>query len=155
REMYRYRAVLTNIVSEDLRIRYQRSLLGFLWTLLNPILMLGTLSLVFTRLFNFENSGSYALYQFSRMVPWGMFYSTIFEGSTCIIVNESLIRKIYVPKLVFPLSRLLLNATMLVLSMGALFLLMVPLGARFTPSMLLLPVVMALFAAFTLGITLI
>ena len=155
RELYRFRAVMTNIVSQDLRIRYQRSLLGFFWSLLNPILMMATLALVFTQLFNFKNSANYALYLFSGMVPWGLLSSTIFEASTCIIVNEGLIRKIYVPKLIFPVSRLLLNATMLVLSMGALFLLMVPLGARFSPSLVLVPVAVVLFSAFTLGIGLI
>lgn len=156
RELYRFRAVVKNLVAQDLRIRYQRSLLGFLWTLLNPILMMLTLSLVFTHLFKFGGGGtSYALYLFSGLVPWSLLAGTVIESSTCIISNEGLIRKIYVPKLIFPISRLLLNATMLTLSMTALFLLMVPLGARFTPSLVLIPVAIILFATFVLGLGLI
>jgi ABC-type polysaccharide/polyol phosphate export permease len=156
RELYRYRAVLTNLVAQDLRVRYQRSLLGFLWTLLNPILMMAVMSVVFSQLFKFEKGGAdYALYLFSGMVPWSLLSTTVVEGSTCIITNEYLIRKIYIPKLVFPLSRLLLNATMLVLSMAALFLLMVPLGARLTPSLLLVPVGILLFSGFVMGLSLI
>jgi ABC-type polysaccharide/polyol phosphate export permease len=156
KELYRYRAVLTNLVSQDLRIRYQRSLLGFLWTLLNPILMMITLSVVFKHIFQFRGGeGNYALYLFSGMVPWGLLAGTLTESSTCVITNEGLIRKIYVPKLVFPISRLLLNATMLTLSMTALFLLMVPLGARFTPSLLMIPLTIVLYSGFALGLGLI
>ena len=155
-ELYGFRAVLKNLVAQDLRIRYQRSLLGFLWTLLNPILMMITLSLVFTHLFHFSKGGKdYALYLFAGMVPWGLLIGTLTESSTCIIANEGLIRKIYVPKLIFPLSRLMLNATMLTLSMTALFLFMVPLGARFTPSLLMLPFTIMVYAAFALGLGLI
>jgi ABC-type polysaccharide/polyol phosphate export permease len=156
RELYRYRAVLTNLVAQDLRVRYQRSLLGFLWTLLNPILMMAVMSVVFSNLFRFEKGGAdYALYLFSGMLPWSLLSTTVVEGSTCIITNEYLIRKIYIPKMVFPLSRLLLNATMLVLSMAALFLLMMPLGARLTPSLLLVPVAILLFSGFVMGLSLI
>ncbi len=118
--------------------------------------MMLTLSLVFTHLFKFGGGGtSYALYLFSGLVPWSLLAGTVIESSTCIISNEGLIRKIYVPKLIFPISRLLLNATMLTLSMTALFLLMVPLGARFTPSLVLIPVAIILFATFVLGLGLI
>lgn len=155
-ELYRFRAVLKNLVAQDLRTRYQRSLLGFLWTLLNPILMMVTLSLVFTHLFKFGKGGTdYALYLFSGMVPWGLLVGTVTESSTCIISNEGLIRKIYIPKMIFPLSRLALNTTMLTLSMTALFLLMVPLGARITPSLLMVPIAIVLYAVFTLGLGLI
>ena len=69
----------------------------------------------------------------------------------CIIENEGLIRKIYLPKLIFPLARVLINLTTFVLSMVALFVLLEPLGARFSLPMLFLPVVIALFSAFALG----
>lgn len=156
KELYRYRAVLKNLVAQDLRTRYQRSLLGFLWTLLSPILMMITMSLVFTHLFRFSKGGpDYALYLFSGMVPWSLLSGVIHDSSVCIISNEGLIRKIYMPKLIFPLSRLLLNATMLTLSMTALFLLMVPLGARLTPSLIAIPLTIGLYATFALGLGLI
>lgn len=156
RELYRYRAVLTNLVAQDLRVRYQRSLLGFMWTLLNPILMMAVMSVVFSTIFQFKKGGvDYALYLFSGMVPWTLLNMTVTESSTCIISNEYLIRKIYIPKLIFPLSRLMLNATMQALSMVALFLLMVPMGARFTPSLVLVPVGLLLFAGFVMGLSLI
>ncbi len=154
-DLYRYWPVIQNLVSQDLRVRYQRSLLGFFWTLLNPILMMATLSVVFSNLIRAHGAENYALYLFSGMVPWALLASTVNDASICVIANEVLIRKIYVPKLVFPVSRLLLNLTMLVLSMTALFVMMIPLGASFHLSLLLLPVVLILYATFVLGLSLI
>ena len=69
--------------------------------------------------------------------------------------NEGLIRKIYLPKLVFPLARVLISLVTFVLSLGALFLLLWPLGARLHPAMVLLPLVILLLAMFSLGLGLI
>src|SRR5947209_6304464 len=106
RELTRFWPVIQNMVSQDLRIRYHRSMLGFLWTLINPILMMATLTLVFSQLF--ERGGDwrqYAIYLFAGQVPWSLFAGSLTECSQCIIANEGLIRKIYLPKLIFPLAK--------------------------------------------------
>jgi len=150
RELARFLPVIQNLVVQELRVRYQRSFLGFLWTLLNPLLMMATLSWVFSYLFRtIEN---YTLFLFAGMVPWGFLSVSLNECALCIIVNEGLIRKIYVPKLVFPISRILINLVTLTLSLGALFLLLWPLGARLSWPVLLLPLVILLLAVFTLGL---
>ncbi len=77
------------------------------------------------------------------------------ECALCIIANEALIRKIYVPKLVFPLSRVLINLVTLGLSLVSLFVLLWPLGAKLSAPMILLPPALILLAAFTLGLSLI
>jgi ABC-type polysaccharide/polyol phosphate export permease len=153
RQLARFWPVVQNMVVQELRVRYQRSVLGFLWTLLNPILMMAILTLVFSQLFRAREH--YTLYLFAGMVPWGFLNGSLNDCAFCIISNEGLIRKIYLPKMVFPLSRVLINLTTFVLSMAALFLLLEPLGARLTPPMLLLPAVIALFSAFVLGLGLI
>jgi ABC-type polysaccharide/polyol phosphate export permease len=150
-QLARFWPVLQNMVVQDLRVRYQRSMLGFFWTLLNPILMMVTLTVVFSKLMATEWD-QYVLYLFAGMLPWGLLSGSLNDCAFSIIGNEGLIRKIYLPKLVFPLSRLLLNLTTFVLSLGALFVLLVPLGARFSLPMLLLPVAIALLAVFTLGL---
>jgi ABC-type polysaccharide/polyol phosphate export permease len=154
RELVRFWPVVQNMVVQELRVRYQRSVLGFFWTLLNPILMMTTLALVFSTVFAIPTSG-YAIYLFAGMVPWTFFQSSLGDCAFSIIGNEGLIRKIYLPKLIFPLTRVLINLTTLVLSMGALFFILTPLGAHFSRPMLLLPVALLLFAAFTLGLGLI
>lgn len=154
RELLRFAPVIQNMVVQELRVRYQRSVLGFVWTLLNPIMMMITQTLVFSQLLN-RGARDYAVYLFAGMVPWGLLSGTLNESAFCIILNEGLIRKVYVPKLVFPLVRLFVNLTTVTLSLTAMFLMLVPLGARFSPAMLALPVVLVLFAAFTLGLGLI
>ena len=154
RQLIRFWPVIQNMVVQELRVRYQRSMLGFLWSLLNPILMMATLTLVFSQVLEIKRE-HFALYLFAGMVPWGFLNSSLSDCAYCIIFNEGLIRKIYLPKLVFPLARVLINLTTFVLSMAALFLLLEPLGARFSLPMLLLPVVIVLFSAFVFGLGLI
>jgi ABC-type polysaccharide/polyol phosphate export permease len=154
RQIVRFWPVIQNMVVQELRVRYQRSMLGFLWTLLNPILMMATLTLVFSQLFGITRQ-RYAVYLFAGMVPWSFLNVSLLDCAYCIIINEGLIRKIYLPKLIFPLTRVLINLTTLVLSMVALFLLLKPLGARFSLPLMALPGVIVLFSAFTLGLGLI
>lgn len=151
-ELIRYWPVIHNMVSQDLRVRYQRSFMGFLWTLINPLLMMAILSVVFSNLFPMR--GNYSLYLLAGMVPWGLLSGGVTEASSCILTSEGLIRKIYIPKMVFPLVRVLLNLVTTTLSLGALFILLIPLGARPSWPMLLLPVAMGLLFFFTLGMAL-
>jgi ABC-type polysaccharide/polyol phosphate export permease len=152
-QLVRFWPVIQNMVVGELRVRYQRSILGFVWTLLNPLLMMVILSWVFSGL-NREID-NYSLFLFAGMVPWSFFSICLNDCTVCIIQNESLIRKIYLPKLAFPIARMLIGLTTFVLSLGALFLLLWPLGARFHASMLLLPVAIVLLAMFSLGLGLI
>jgi ABC-type polysaccharide/polyol phosphate export permease len=150
REIARFWPVIQNMVAQELRVRYQRSILGFFWTLLNPLLMMATLSWVFSYLMkDFEN---YPLFLFAGMVPWSFLSGSLNDCASCIIVNEGLIRKIYMPKLVFPIARVLTNLLTLVLSLAAMYLLLLPMGARLTPSIVCLPIVIGVFAVFALGL---
>jgi ABC-type polysaccharide/polyol phosphate export permease len=153
REIVHFWPVIKNMVVGELRVRYQRSMLGFVWTLLNPLLMMVILSWVFSSLN--KDTPNYPLFLFAGMVPWSFLSICLNECATCVIVNEALIRKIYLPKLVFPLARVLIALVTFVLSLAALFLLLWPLGARLNPVMVLLPVVIVLLAMFSLGLGLI
>lgn len=150
-EVARFRAVLENMVTQELRVRYQRSVLGFFWTLLNPILMMATLTVVFSQLLG-RAPREYAIYLFAGMLPWSLLSLSLNECAFCFINNEGLIRKIYLPKLIFPLVRVMINFATFALSVVALFMLLLPLGASFSLPMLMLPVIALLFAAFTLGL---
>jgi ABC-type polysaccharide/polyol phosphate export permease len=153
RQLVRFWPVIQNMVVQELRVRYQRSILGFFWTLLNPLLMLATLVFVFAHLF--KTVGNYPVFLLAGMVPWNFLSGSLYDGAVCIIINEGLIRKIYVPKLVFPLARVLINLVTFVFSLGAMFLLLWPLGARPSLAMLFLPVAIGLFSVFALGLSLI
>jgi ABC-2 type transport system permease protein/lipopolysaccharide transport system permease protein len=149
-QLARYWPVIQNLVTQELRVRYQRSVLGFFWTLLNPLLMMTTLSLFFSALS--PEVEHYAVFLFAGMVPWSFLSGSVNECALCIIQNEALIRKIYLPKLVFPVSRLLINLITMVLSLAAMFLLLWPLGARPSFPMLALPAALFLFMTFSAGL---
>src|SRR3954453_14254071 len=83
RDLVRFWPVIQNMVVQELRVRYQRSVLGFFWTLLNPILMMATLTLVFSQLLG-ENPRKYAIVLFSGMVPWGLLSTALSECAFCI-----------------------------------------------------------------------
>jgi ABC-type polysaccharide/polyol phosphate export permease len=151
-ELWRFWPVIQNMAVQELRVRYQRSVLGFFWTLLHPILMMAILTLVFSKIFRTDH---YAVYLFAGMVPWGFLSASLSECAFCIINNEGLIKRIYLPKLVFPLAKVLVNLATFLLSLVALFVLLKPLGSQFSLSLLCLPAVTLLFAAFTLGLSLI
>jgi ABC-2 type transport system permease protein/lipopolysaccharide transport system permease protein len=153
RELARFWPVIQNMVVQELRVRYQRSILGFFWTLLNPLLMMVVLTPVFSSLN--RDVTHYPLFLFAGMVPWSFMSVSINECAFCIIQNEGLIRKIYLPKLVFPLARVLIGLVTFVLSLSALFLLLWPLGARPTPSLVFLPLAIGLLGIFGLGLGLI
>ena len=156
RELAHFWPVVQNMVAQELRVRYQRSVLGFLWTLINPILMMATLTMVFSQVFGKKDWREYAIFLFAGQVPWTLFVGCLTDSSTSIIANEGLIRKIYLPKLVFPLSRVLINLTTFLLSLAALYLLAgTVLHAEISPAMVLLPAIIALFTAFALGLGLV
>lgn len=153
-QLTRFWPVIKNMVVQDLRVRYQRSVLGFFWTLLHPIMMMTTLYFVFSTVWP-SPIPNYIVYLFAGMVPWNFLSSSLNDSAFSIISNEGLIRKIYLPKLIFPLTRVLINFTTLLLSMSVLFVLLKPMGARFTAPLVLLPFVVTMFAAFTLGLGLV
>jgi ABC-type polysaccharide/polyol phosphate export permease len=154
RELTRFWPVLQNMVTQELRIRYQRSVLGFLWTLINPILMMFTLTAVFSQ-FNPGGWRQFAIYLFAGMMPWALFSTSLGDCSGCIVANEGLIRKIYLPKLIFPLAKVLINLATCVLSLFSLYFIVWLLGPRFSWAMILLPVVIVMFATFALGLGLV
>src|ERR1700710_1083473 len=84
RQLVRFWPVVQNMVVQELRVRYQRSVLGFFWTLLNPILMMVTLTLVFSQLFATTRE-DYALHLFAGMVPWGFLSAGLTDCAFCII----------------------------------------------------------------------
>src|SRR3989442_452424 len=95
------RFVLTKFVATQLKVRYQRSTLGFLRGLLQRVLVLTVLAVVFSRVMRWEIR-QYAVYLFSGMILWQFFAASIESGSRCLLRSEFLIRKVAVQKLLFP-----------------------------------------------------
>ena len=108
KEIVQFRELLLYLVINELRLRYRGSVFGFLWTLLNPILLMLVMWLVFSR-FSLIKEENYGLFLLAGLLGWIFFSQSINHGLNSIVRNRGLIQKIYVPKLVFPMTKVTSN----------------------------------------------
>ena len=104
----RYSFLLEQLISRDFKVKYKRSVLGVLWSLLNPILMMCVMAIVFTNVFKFSTPGvNYLTYLLTGLVFFNYFNEASNLSMSSVVANFSLINKIYIPKYIFPLSKCL------------------------------------------------
>jgi ABC-2 type transport system permease protein len=152
-EVLRYRELVRNLVSKQLKVRYKRSVLGLLWALLYPLLMMVVMSIVFSALFQ-SSLPNFAVYLLSGIVLWNFFSQTTMDGANTILTNVNIIKKIYVPKAVFSVATVLSGLVHLGLAMVPLLVIAMLTGTRLTLSLLFLPVSVVLVSVFVLGVSL-
>jgi homopolymeric O-antigen transport system permease protein len=152
RDVYRYRQLIWALALKELKIRYKRSALGFLWALLNPALMMLVLTLVFSTVMRFPIT-HYAIFLLSVLLPWTFFAQSMSYAVESIVGNGELIKKVKVPMLVFPVAAVVSNIINLLLSMIPLAILIPLMGHQFYWTWLYLPVPMLALIFFTLGVT--
>ncbi len=103
KELYAYRQMIYSLVKRDLRGRYKGSVLGFLWTFLNPLFQLIVYTIVFSVILQTEIT-DYYLFLFVALVPWLFFSTSLTAGSSCIWAQQDMVKKIYFPREVLPIS---------------------------------------------------
>lgn len=151
----KYRPLLNELVARDVKTKYRRSVLGVLWTVLNPLLMMIVLSIVFSQIFRFEID-NYPLYLLSGQLVFNFFSMSTTMSMNAIIENAPLIKKIYVPKYMFVLSRVISGAINLLASLAALIIVMIFTRAQlyYTTILALLPVISIVVFSFGVGMIL-
>jgi ABC-type polysaccharide/polyol phosphate export permease len=154
RELQAYRAVLQQLVRQQLILRYRRTALGFFWTLINPLLMMSVMALVFATLFKADLK-TFTVFLFAGMIPWNFFSSVVTRSTTSFIHNEGLIKKIYLPKLIFPLSIACAFLIDSALSFVVLFAIIIIMGVSLSWAVLFIPLAYLLLFFLTLGFGLI
>lgn len=154
KEIASYKDVLWQLTRQQLILRYRRTVFGYLWTLLNPILMMTVMAVVFSTLFK-QDLKTFTVFLFSGMIAWNCFNTIVVQSGMSFINNEGLIRKIYLPKLIFPLNVSLALVIDSFLSFFALFGIMLVLGAKISAALLFIPVAYVLLVMFSFGIALI
>ena len=147
----RYKYLLALIVKRNFVARYRKSVLGVLWSLLNPLLTMLVMSMVFSVLFNREIR-YFPAYLLSGLILYNFFTDSTTMAMNSIIESEGIIKKIYVPKYVFPLARVISSLVNLLFSFVAFLLVFAVTGVPFKWTMLLLPVPMIYTFVFALGI---
>jgi ABC-2 type transport system permease protein len=105
KNLYRYREMIRTTISKELKARYKGSVLGFLWTFVNPLLQLAVYSIAFKYIMRISVPGvNYTLFLFVGLTVWACFSSALIMGSTVFVANGNLIKKIYFPRIVLPIS---------------------------------------------------
>lgn len=104
RLLWRYRALIAVLVRRELDARYRASVLGFFWSLLNPLLLLAVYAVVFTYIFSprFPGADPYPLFLFSGLLPWLFFSGAVLDGSATLVDNGPLLAKVMCPPEIFP-----------------------------------------------------
>lgn len=149
-EVWLYRFALKNFVVNGLRMRYRRSFLGFLWSLLNPLLMMIVVSVVFSAIFKVDLK-VYGIYIFTGLAPWGYLNAAILGGCQTLINAEGFLKKVYLPKALFPLVSVTTETVNFLFSIVSLYILSLALGNSIKITILLLPFVILIMFMFNLG----
>src|SRR5947199_3018282 len=156
RTLYRHRQLIAALTARDLKARYRGSILGFFWSLANPLLLLGVYTLVFTRFFPQQVVKPYPLFLFAGILPWTFFSAAILESTVSISANAGLIKKVMFPAEALPLVVVLSHlvhfalAIPIVLIATLIFVLMGQ--ATMSVTILLVPVLMIVQTFFVAGI---
>lgn len=103
KELYQYREMIASMVKRELKGRYKGSVLGVLWSFLNPLLQLGVYTIVFSYIMR-SGIEDYYLFLFVALIPWMFFSSSITIGSSCVRAQKEMVNKIYFPREILPIS---------------------------------------------------
>jgi lipopolysaccharide transport system permease protein len=159
RELWRFRELLGILVVRDLKVRYKNSVLGFAWSLINPIIQVAVISFVVKQFMKVQVVNLSA-YVFCAFLPWSFFQLALLDTSHSLIINERLMKKVYFPREIIPLSLIFSNLIHLLLAILVFMVYLVcpvrpGLGAPLLPTMTLIPVLILIEFLFITGLALV
>ncbi len=149
-----YRFMIKQLVSRDFKTKYKRSVLGMFWSFLNPLLTMVVQYVVFSTIFrgDIEN---YPVYLLSASILFTFFTESVGGGLLAIVGNASLIKKVYVPKYIYPVTKVLSTSVNLVISLVPLLAVILITGERINRAYLLIPYILICLIVFSTGMALI
>jgi homopolymeric O-antigen transport system permease protein len=150
--LHKYRHLLRNLVAKDLKLKYRGSVIGFLWSLANPVLMAVVYTVAFTKILGIRSEG-FVFYLMLGLLAWTFFATSASMSTGAIVDNGGLVKSVWFPRAILPTATVLFNLAQYLLSVLVILPLMlawyrIPLE----PPMLLFPVFVALQGIFTIGI---
>lgn len=146
--------ILAQLVGKDFKRKYRRSVLGVVWSVLNPLLMMVVMSLVFSFFLRYDNMEHYPLYLILGNVIWTIFADSTNQGVTSILDAAPLLKKVRINKTVFPVERVLFALVNFAFSLIAVVIVMLWEGVLPTWTVILLPVLLVLLMGFCIGMSL-
>lgn len=142
-----------NLVSRDLKVRYKNSVLGIVWSMLNPLGMMLVFTIVFTVLLPNNSVERFPIFLLCGLLPWNWFSGAVMGSIYSVVMNAHLVKKVYFPREVLPLSVVLANLVHFLIALIVLFAMMYVLQTPLTPWVLLLPLLIVIQFVFTLGLS--
>jgi len=154
-EVWQFRYMLAQLVDVELRARYKQTIMGVLWAVLSPMIMMVVFTIVFSRLANVPSYDiPYPIFAFAGLVPWTLFSKGLAASSTSIVASAAIIGKVYFPRVLVPLSKVFTGFIDFLLALVVLFVMMLIYG--FLPELRGLSVIffalLAMLAAFGVGL---
>jgi ABC-2 type transport system permease protein len=152
--LYEYRELLYNLTRKEVKVKYKNSVLGIFWSMINPLVMLVIYYIAFGVFFNVQGSGIqfFAIYLMAGILPWNFLANSLILSVGTVVSNGNLVKKVYFPREVLPLSNVGAAAFNFFLQSMVLFAFMGVLWYNFSPYIFLFPVVMLLEMVFIIGV---
>jgi ABC-type polysaccharide/polyol phosphate export permease len=153
-ELHQYRELIKNLVIRDLKVRYKNSVLGVLWSLLSPLLMTVVFTVVFTLMLPSGDIEAYPVFFLCGFLPWTFFSASLTGATGSIVNNAPLIKKVYFPREMLPLSEVMANLVNFMLALVVLFAMIFISGIGLSSAAFLLPLVILAQVMFVAGMAL-
>lgn len=147
----RYKYLLRNLIVKDVKLKYRRSILGILWSVLNPLLMMLVISAVFSSIFKVSVE-NFPIYYLTGSTLFNMLAETTNSSMTSILDSSSLIKKVYIPKYIFPLEKCMFGFINFLFSMIAVAIMYVIFGYPVHWTVLLFPIPVLYTLIFSIGL---
>ena len=148
----KYSFLLEQLVSRDFKVKYKRSVLGVVWSLLYPVLMMAVMAIVFSNVFKFSTPGvSYLAYLLIGLTYFNYFSEASNLAMSSVVGNFSLINKVYIPKYIFPLSKCIFVGINFLLTLIPLYIVIIATGTGLCWQHILLPYSFICLFLFTVG----
>ena len=152
-DLFRFKELFYFFAWRDLLVRYRHTLLGIIWILLRPVINMVIFAFVFGKIAHLETTHDYyPLFVLVGLLPWQLFASSLVDCSSCLIQNASIISKSYFPRMILPISQILVNLVDFAVSLAMLFIIFLILGAFSIKPLLFFPFFLVLTVALCLGI---
>ena len=148
---WQYKDLLIQLVSRDLKLKYRRSILGYLWSILNPLFVMIIMTIVFSTMFS-RNIENFPVYLFTGKMLYDFLSTSTRQAMSSVVGNAALLKKTYVPKYIFTLSKVSSSMIDFVLSFGALLIVMIATGAKLYWTFFLFPLVVIQLYIFCCGL---